>query len=127
MSSVVPLYRPSVLFIFTLTRSALLDTDSCPIARLPHIQLSTMHSQDILSRFNVEHAKSRFRLTVLSTRSTTYIPAHVWCIAGGSVQQHLLRNTQLQEYWPSEPGEADLVTRVRPNGPRKVMPCILAL
>jgi hypothetical protein len=57
----------------------------------------------------------------------TYIPTHVPCIAGGSVQQHLLWDTQLQKCLPTEPGEADLVTRVRPNGPRKVMPCILSL
>jgi hypothetical protein len=127
MSSVVPIYWSSVLFISTLARSALLGTDSCSVARLPHIQLSTMHSQETWSRFNVEHAKSKFRPTGLSTRSTTYMPTHVLYIAGGSVKRHLLWDTQLQKYLPSEPGEADLVTRVRPNGPRKVMPCVLSL
>jgi hypothetical protein len=33
-----------------LARSALLGTESCSVVRLPHIQPSTMHSHDILSR-----------------------------------------------------------------------------
>jgi hypothetical protein len=39
MSSVVPMYWSSGLFASTLARSALLDTHSCSVARLPHIQL----------------------------------------------------------------------------------------
>jgi hypothetical protein len=44
MSSVVPMYWSSGLFVTTLARSALLGTHSCSVARLPHIKLSTMHS-----------------------------------------------------------------------------------